>query len=283
MFRGILDCPDWIETFPCRGRAPDGNAVAPIRTLAQETAVALVYNGTTEAVMMATPADLEDFAFGFSLNESLIESVEDVAELTIAPTEHGIELRMWLRPERAASYHARRRHLAGPTGCGLCGIESLSQAMRPLRSVGANIVVRESEIADAVASLAARQVLNHATHAVHAAGYYRPGRGMLAVREDIGRHNALDKLAGALTQNHVDARRGMLVITSRISVEMVQKAAMIGAPVLIAMSAPTALAVRVAESANITLVGVARGESYQVFCHAHRIADSSQEPWDGPN
>ncbi|AXK84101.1 formate dehydrogenase accessory sulfurtransferase FdhD [Pseudolabrys taiwanensis] len=263
------------ETVPFSGRNEDGRGFFSTRALVQETAIAFVYNGTTEAVMMATPADLEDFAIGFSLNEGLIEGLEELDALTVQPAEHGIELRLWLNSARTAAYQTRRRHLAGPTGCGLCGIESLSEAMRPLKRVAADTTVSEKEIADAVASLAALQRLHQATHAAHAAGYYCPGRGLIALREDVGRHNALDKLGGTLKRDGVDASRGLLVITSRVSVEMVQKTAVIGAPVLVAVSAPTALAVRTAAAANVTLVGVVRGDTYQVFCHGHRITDGA--------
>jgi FdhD protein len=241
------------------------------RILPEETAVALVYGGTTEAVMMATPADLEDFAVGFSFTERLIENLDQISELIVVHGSDGVELRVWLAREREEAYRGRRRRLAGPTGCGLCGIESLAEAVRPATRVRCNSRFDPRGIPEAIAALASAQRLNHETRATHAAGLYRPGPGIVAIREDVGRHNALDKLAGALCRQGVNACDGAVVITSRVSVEMVQKAAVIGAPVLIAMSAPTALAVRTAEAANITLVAVAREQSCQVFAHAWRL------------
>lgn len=257
--------------FACIAR--DTSGVSPgARILPEETAVALVYGGSTEAVMMATPADLEDFAIGFSITEGLIENPHQIAELTVVHGPDGIELRMWLAPECEAAYRGRRRRLAGPTGCGLCGIESLAEAIRPAARIQPHSSFDPHCIPQAVAALADAQRLNHETHATHAAGLYRPGCGIVAVREDVGRHNALDKLAGALRRRSADVSASAVVITSRVSVEMVQKTAAIGAPVLIAMSAPTALAVRTAEAADVTLVAVARGQSCQVFTHPWRLA-----------
>ena len=241
------------------------------RTLPEETPVALVYGGSTEAVMMATPNDLEDFALGFSLTEGLIERPSEVDELTVLHSESGIELRMWLAATRAQVYRTRRRRLTGPTGCGLCGIESLAEAVRPTRVVGEGCHWQAADVAVAVAALAERQNLHRQTHAAHAAAFIGPRNAVALVREDVGRHNALDKLAGAIARSGIEASQGALVITSRVSVEMVQKAAAIGAPVLIAVSAPTALAVRTAEAANITLIGVARHSDWEMYTHAHRI------------
>jgi FdhD protein len=222
-------------------------------------------------VLMATPTDLEDFALGFSLTEGLITEPSDITELAVVVTAHGIEVRMWLCAERAKAYTHRRRRIIGPTGCGLCGIESLAEAARPARRLAGGLVFSEWDIADAVAVLAEHQALNRETRAMHAAGFYRPGIGIAAIREDVGRHNALDKLGGALFRRRQDAGDGVVVITSRVSVEMVQKAAAIGAPILIAISAPTALAVRTAEAANMTLIALARDDDYQVFTGAWRI------------
>jgi len=239
--------------------------------LPEETPVALVYNGSTEAVMMATPDDLEDFAVGFSLTEGLIGSPSEVDELTVLHSESGIELRMWLAGACANAYRARRRRLTGPTGCGLCGIESLTEAIRPTRVVGAGRLWQAADVAAAVATLGERQPLHQKTHATHAAALVGHDNGAAIVREDVGRHNALDKLAGAIARSAVDASQCALVITSRVSVEMVQKAAAIGAPLLIAVSAPTALAVRTAEAANITLIGVARHSDWEMYTHRNRI------------
>ncbi len=265
-----IDIPLTVRDHPCLRQQPSG-PVAATRALAEETPVALVYGGSTEAVMMASPADLEDFAVGFSFNEGVIERASSLSELTVVYGESGIELQMWLARDRDAVYRQRRRRMTGPTGCGLCGIESLAEAVRPSQCVADESVLPARTIADAVAAVEAAQRLNRVTHATHAAGFYRPAVGAPIVREDVGRHNALDKLAGALQRGGISAAGGVIVITSRVSVEMVQKAARIGAPVLIAISAPTALAVRTAEAANLTLVAVARGSAFQTFSHSWRI------------
>ena len=240
------------------------------RCVAEETAVALSYNRITHAVMMATPADLEDFAVGFSLAEGIIESPSDIEELVVIPAENGIELRMWVGPRRLDALQARHRRLAGPTGCGLCGLDSLDQAMRPPPGVSSGFTMTAVDLGAAFASLSRSQPLGRATRAVHAAGFWGGG-SLLAVREDVGRHNALDKLAGALASAGHDGAGGALLLTSRVSVELVQKAAVLGVPVIAAMSAPTALAVRTAEAAGITLIGIVRDDGFEVFTHAWRL------------
>jgi FdhD protein len=257
-------------TVPCQGRGTAGLS-QQTRVLPEETPLALVYGGSTEAVMMGTPADLEDFAVGFSLTEGLIAAPADIDELSVVHSEHGIELRMWLKERRQTAYRDRRRRLTGPTGCGLCGIESLAQAQRPAARVSSDTAFSPACVADAVAAVTGKQDLHRQTRAVHAAGFYQPDGRAIAVREDVGRHNALDKLAGALARSGTGSGTGAIVITSRVSVEMVQKAAAIGAPLLIAVSAPTALAVRTATAAGLTLAAVARGDSFEVFSHPWRI------------
>ncbi len=241
------------------------------RSIPEETAVAFTYDGGSYAVMMATPQNLEDFALGFSLTEGLVSSPADIRHLDIIEHDAGIELRMWLTEPHAAALSERRRHLAGPTGCGLCGIESLDEAVRSPARVRDGDTFTPAEIMRALDALAPRQELNRLTRAVHAAAFWQPGTGLLAVREDVGRHNALDKLAGALTRDRVPGHTGLVLLTSRISVEMVQKTAAIGAPLIVAVSAPTALAVRTAEAAGITLVAVARSDGFEVFTHPRRI------------
>jgi FdhD protein len=243
-----------------------------MRALPEETAVAFTYNGSSHAVMMATPADFEDFATGLSLTERIVESAEDISELDIVSSELGVELRMWISAAYMKPYSARRRHLAGPTGCGLCGIESLDEATRPPSPVGDGIEVSPQDISAAMEALAPAQVLNRATRAVHAAAFWQPDKGLVAVREDVGRHNALDKLVGALARHAIDGRTGMVLLTSRVSVEMVQKTAILGASILVAVSAPTALAVRAARACGITLIAIARGEDFEIFTHPRRIA-----------
>ena len=257
----------------------DGNASESARVIPEETALALTYNGGTYAVMMGTPQDLEDFAIGFSLSEGIIQSPEDIDSLDIVNLEDGIELRMWLAQSKADRLSERRRQIAGPTGCGLCGIDSIAEAIRPAAVVAPGGSFSPQQITAAIQSIPPLQQINVATRAVHAAAFWTPARGIVALREDVGRHNALDKLAGALAQQKVAAGEqkvaagdGMVLLTSRVSVEMVQKTAAMGAPLMVAVSAPTALAVRMADAAGITLAAIARADGFEVFTHPGRIA-----------
>jgi FdhD protein len=241
------------------------------RSIPEETAVALTYNGGTYAVMMTTPQDLEDFAVGFSLSEGIIRSAAELDSLEVLHLGDGIELRMWLSGPRADRLQARRRHIAGPTGCGLCGIESVVEALRPAAVVGPGRQISSEQIMTAMRNMSSLQKLNIETHAVHAAAFWEIGKGFVALREDVGRHNALDKLSGALLREPIAAGEGIILLTSRISVEMVQKSAAIGATVMVSVSAPTALAVRMAHAAGITLAAIARVDGFEVFTHPYRI------------
>jgi len=254
----------FAEASPCHG----------VRILAEETAIALSYDGATHAVMMATPADLEDFALGFSLTEGIIATSAAIEELeVVARGPLGIEVRMYLAEGAGARLLRRSRAMAGPAGCGLCGLQALEDVARPLPRVHAALSLLPSDITVAMAALSAAQALNREARAIHAAGFWRPHDGLLAVAEDVGRHNALDKVAGKLARSGVDGATGLIALTSRVSVELVQKAARIGAPVIAAISAPTALAVRTAEACGITLVAVARDGAFEVFTHPARISN----------
>ena len=242
-----------------------------MRTVPEESPVALVYDGTTVAVIMATPADLTDFAIGFSVTEGIVADAREIETMDIVPGRQGIELRMWLRAGSGRLFKERQRRMVGPTGCGLCGIESLDQATRAFPRLARRITLRSRQIESAMDALSRAQTLNHATHATHAAGFYLPDDRLVAICEDVGRHNALDKLAGALAAGGLSGPSGAILITSRVSIELVQKAAAIRCPILVAISAPTALAVRAAEAYGITLVAVVRGSSYEIFSHPDGI------------
>ena len=261
-----LDRKVWRESGPNAGNLVEGPRIIP-----EETALALTYNGGTYAVMMGTPRDLEDFAIGFSLSEGIIQSPDDIDSLGIVDLDDGVELRMWLAQSRADRLSERRRHIAGPTGCGLCGIDSIAEAVRPAATVAHGRSFSPREIMTAMQAIPPLQPINIETRAVHAAAFWTPARGIAALREDVGRHNALDKLAGALAHQQLAANEGMVLLTSRVSVEMVQKAAAMGAPLMVAVSAPTALAVRMAEAAGITLAAIARADGFEIFTHRERI------------
>jgi len=242
------------------------------RNLPEEVPVALVYDGATQAVMMASPEDIADFAHGFALSEGIVTHFDQIEAFETVEHDTGIEARFWLREDRRAALMARRRFMAGPTGCGLCGIDTLDQAMRALpRTENTGPLLSGADVARATDQLRARQPLYDQTRAVHAAGFLKPGEGIVLVREDVGRHNALDKLIGALARQGIDPGTGAIVMTSRVSVELVQKCAIVGCPCLIAVSAPTANALRLAEEAGITLAAFARGEGFDLYAHPDRI------------
>ncbi|HSO47663.1 MAG TPA: formate dehydrogenase accessory sulfurtransferase FdhD [Rhizobiaceae bacterium] len=256
-----------------RNGAPSiGTRAAP-----EETPLALSFGGSTIAVMMGTPAALEDFAVGFCLNEGIVTNHADILSVTAVEADGGIDLQIDLADNAAEALKKRRRAMAGPVGCGLCGVESIEAALRkPTSFAGATLLLTPADIRDAVASLADRQPLHAMTHAVHAAGFFGPGEGVVAVREDVGRHNALDKLCGALARSGRNGGAGAVVVTSRVSVEMVQKTAACGSSFILAVSAPTALAIRAAEEANITLVALVRGADFDVYTHHNRIVTGAR-------
>jgi FdhD protein len=224
--------------------------------------------------MMATPQDLQDLAVGFSLTEGIIESATEIESFEIIEQEIGIELRMRLAEPRGSAFVERRRYLAGPTGCGLCGIESLEEAMRTSRRIDDDAQFSPQDIMEGLNAIEGEQAIHRQTRAVHGAAFFRPSQGLIALREDVGRHNALDKLVGALALAGTNGKGGLGIVTSRLSIEMIQKAAAIGIPALVAVSAPTALAVRTAEAAGMTLIAVARSDGFEIFTHPQRIKES---------
>jgi FdhD protein len=247
-----------------------GSRVEPgTRMLPEEVAVALSFNGTTQAVMMATPEDLVDFASGFALTEGIARP-DEILSVEVETLPKGRDVQIWLHPEAESRLAARRRTMAGPVGCGLCGIDSLDQALRDVPGVAhSGFRMTPAEVMAAVAALPGEQRLHDATRAVHCAAWW-DGR-ITTAREDVGRHNALDKLVGAMVRAGTAPSGGAVVLTSRVSIDMVQKVAMLGAPVIIAVSAPTADAVTLADHAGITLIALARPDRFEVFTHTDRL------------
>jgi FdhD protein len=251
----------------------DAGSVAHVdETLAEETPVTLAYNLVPYAVMMATPADLEDFAVGFSLTEGVVPEARQILHVDVVSYRRAIEIQLDVPAATAAAVSgARSRRLSGRTGCGICGTAEVDRVLRELPSVRTGGTIEAAAIVRAMRELAARQPLNDETGAVHAAGWARADGSLVHVREDVGRHNALDKLVGALVRAGVQAEQGFVVMTSRGSFELVQKTAVLGVPLLATVSAPTALAVRVAEGVGLTLVGFAREERLTVYTHEARV------------
>src|SRR6266478_9247603 len=249
-----------------------GGAVVPRdAAIAAEVPVALAYNGVSHVVMMATPSDLADFAVGFSVSEGILADGTELRDLEIEEGKTGIRVSMTIAEERFAGLKERRRNMTGRTGCGLCGVDDLTQVARPLPRVGTGVKVGAGAIHQALNSLPAWQPANKETGAVHAAAWATPTGRIAFVREDVGRHNALDKLIGAIERGQIDPEAGFAVITSRCSFEMVQKAATIRIPILVAISAPTTMALRIAEHTGITLVALARPDSVTVYANPGRI------------
>lgn len=252
-------------------RLEEGSRAAGSAEIAEEVPVAFVYNRHAHVVMMATPADLEDFAVGFSLSEEIVTRAAEITEVRAAPYSQGVELSITIPAAAAAALVRRGRQLVGQTGCGLCGVQTVSEALRPPRVVTAWWTLAAAALWKAEAALAARQSLNQATGAVHAAAWATPDGEIRVLREDVGRHNALDKVLGALARAGTDPSTGFCVMTSRASYELVQKAAAVGIPILAAVSRPTGLAVRMAEASGLTLVALLRGRSANVYTGGQRI------------
>jgi FdhD protein len=258
------DCVEW--------RFRDGAFAAEPALLAVETPVAFEFNGIAHAVMLATPADLEDFALGFCLSEGILASSAELYGVDVCAGHGGITLQLEIASAAFAALKDRRRTLAGRTGCGICGTESLDQVLRPLRAVAdPGWRLTSTALSQAAAALGGAQPLQQQTGATHAAAWCARDGSIVHLREDVGRHNALDKLIGALARAGVAPQEGFALITSRASVEMVQKAASASIPLLAAVSGPTTLAVQTAEALGVTLIGFTRGARFSVYTHRARV------------
>src|SRR5439155_12268530 len=251
-------------------RLSDGATKSQRSPLAAEVPVALVYNGRPHAVMMCTPADLEDFGVGFTVTEA-IAGAGDIARVDVVKYSRGIELQIEIPAADAERLSTRGRAIVGRTGCGLCGVEVIDEALREPRLVRSSMTFLRDALWRASESLGAQQPLNNETNTIHASAWASPDGTLVVVREDVGRHNALDKVLGALIRAGTDASVGFLLVTSRASYELVQKAAVANVPLLAAVSRPTALAVDLAKQAGITLVGLLRGRTANVYTHASRV------------
>ena len=251
----------------------DGTAQERDEHIVEETPVVLVYNGIPHVVMMATPSDLEDFLLGFSITEELIRTPADLTDIKVVRYGQGIEVQATVPAECEAVVATRSRRLTGRTGCGICGTDSIDAVLKQLHTVSAAAPFSPAAIETALQAIVKHQTLNAAAGTVHAAAWARRDGTVELVREDVGRHNALDKLIGALLSRGVVPQDGFVIVTSRASFEMVQKTTVLGAALLVAISGPTGLAVRLAEQAGLTLVGFARGDRLTVYTHPAGLAN----------
>ncbi|MDO9104045.1 MAG: formate dehydrogenase accessory sulfurtransferase FdhD [Methylovulum sp.] len=239
--------------------------------IAEEVPISLIYNGVPHVVMLATPTNLEEFALGFSITEGIISKPQELLATRIYNRSNGIELQLKIPEHRFQSMADKGRNLTGRTGCGLCGASTLKQAIRQPEPVHGNVTVNADELIKALSDIKQQQRINKLTGSVHAAAWAVPGTGIVTVREDVGRHNALDKLIGALLRTGKKPNTGFVIVTSRASYEMVQKTAFVGITLLAAISAPTGLAIRLADEAGLTLIGFARADQQVVYTHPQRL------------
>ncbi|MFI3195807.1 MAG: formate dehydrogenase accessory sulfurtransferase FdhD [Methylococcaceae bacterium] len=244
--------------------------------IAEEVPVSLVYNGIPHVVMLATPTNLEEFALGFSITEGIITQARELLATKVYNRSNGIEVQIKIPDQRFQCLADKGRNLTGRTGCGLCGSSTLKQAIRQPNPVQGNLSVHADELVAALAQLKQQQKINKLTGSVHAAAWVVPSAGIKLIREDVGRHNALDKLIGALLRTEKDPSTGFVIVTSRASFEMVQKAAWVGINLLAAISAPTGLAIRLADEAGLTLVGFARADQHVIYSHPQRLTHTIQ-------
>ncbi len=258
-----------LSTFKVK-QWQDGNLQDAQDYLAEETPIALIYNGVSHAVMLATASDLEDFALGFSLSEGIVQNSSELYNIEVHVQSNGIEINCEIASERFMELKERRRTLAGKTGCGLCGAENLTQAMRYPQALNEQRKFEAKVIVRGLQEIQAKQELQQKTGATHASAYVLADGTIELLREDVGRHNALDKLIGALSKQKIE-KSGFIITTSRASYEMVQKTASAGISMLVAVSAPTGLAVRVAKNCGLTLVGFAKNGRFVVYSHAQNM------------
>jgi FdhD protein len=258
-------------------RLSDGGATSESSPVAEEVPVAVAYNNEPFVVLMASPGDLEDLAVGISVTESVVDEASEVERIDVVRHSRGIELQIRIPDRQSARLTERRRGISARTGCGVCGIESIDEVLRPPVPVDGGGSISREALWRAAEELEQRQPLNSDTRAVHAAGFADTGGHLQVVREDVGRHNALDKVIGSLLRSG-HAGPGFLIVTSRASYELVQKTASAGIPILAAISRPTSLAIQLATQANITLVGLLRGRSANVYSHPTRLLSPSQNP-----
>lgn len=243
--------------------------------IAEEVPISLVYNGIPHVVMLATPTNLEEFALGFSITEGIIGDARELLATRVYNRSNGIEVQLKIPEQRFQCLADKGRNLTGRTGCGLCGASTLKQAIRQPGPVHGSLTVNADELMAGFNDIKQQQKINKLTGAVHAAAWAIPGSGIVAVREDVGRHNALDKLIGALLRTGKNPSTGFILVTSRASYEMVQKTAFVGVTLLAAISAPTGLAIRLADEAGLTLIGFARADQHVVYTHPQRLTHSN--------
>jgi FdhD protein len=243
--------------------------------IAEEVPVSLVYNGMPHVVMLTTPTNLEDFALGFSITEGIIKGPSELLSVRIYNRANGIEVYLQIPEQRFNCMADKSRNLAGRTGCGLCGASTLQQVIRQPSPVSKGISLTSQDLLSALSDVKQHQNINQLTGSVHAAAWAIPGQNVVELREDVGRHNALDKLIGSLLRTKKDLSSGFVIVTSRASYELVQKTASVGITLLVAISAPTGLAIRMADEVGLTLIGFARDDQHVVYTHPHRLIHNS--------
>jgi len=243
--------------------------------IAEEVPISLIYNGVPHVVMLATPTNLEEFSLGFSITEGIIKNPQELLSARIYNRSNGIEVQLKIPDNRFQGMADKGRNLTGRTGCGLCGASTLKQAIRQPNQVNGDLSLSGAQLRSALTDIKRHQTLNQLTGAVHAAAWVVPGQGIVDIREDVGRHNALDKLIGLLLRTNKDLSAGFVIVTSRASYEMVQKTAWVGITMLAAISAPTGLAIRLADETGLTLIGFARDDQHVIYTHPQRLTHNN--------